>query len=392
MKKPDRKYKNRILVLLFSAMFIFISLSPLVPMAEVDSRLMVNSVGIDADEEGVTVTCETINGGTNEVVYGNGAMMAEALQNLNERYGRRIELGHCGLIALGSELKRDDAITVLLNILSDGMINTGCSVISASTSAREFISKAVLLTKSTGSGISGFVSFSDAQASVTIPSVLETVQALKSKSGAAALPIVGLKDKEEDKGQGSGGTQGTGVTEQSSSQNDAGSKETEIEPPSTARVFGSETYELSEEDARGFVWLLPRTKGGMVEADMETEGQTFVLRAVVEDKKTSIEPELVGGNPVITIKVDARLRFVQRYAILAEVEAGEELNALLDRMNAAYEKRIEEEVRRTAELSLTDDFLGFRTRLYRRDPSGFLAWSGDLSGAELRFDIKASVL
>ena len=306
MKKPDRKYKNRILVLLFSAMFIFISLSPLVPMAEVDSRLMVNSVGIDADEEGVTVTCETINGGTNEVVYGSGAMMAEALQNLNERYGRRIELGHCGLIALGSELKRDDAITVLLNILSDGMINTGCSVISASTSAREFISKAVLLTKSTGSGISGFVSFSDAQASVTIPSVLETVQALKSKSGAAALPIVGLKDKEEDKGQGSGGTQGTGVTEQSSSQNDAGSKETEIEPPSTARVFGSETYELSEEDARGFVWLLPRTKGGMVEADMETEGQTFVLRAVVEDKKTSIEPELVGGNPVITIKVDAR--------------------------------------------------------------------------------------
>ena len=74
------------------------------------------------------------------------------------------------------------------------------------------------------------------------------------------------------------------------------------------------------------------------------------------------------------------------------MEAGEELNALLDRMNAAYEKRIEEEVRRTAELSLTDDFLGFRTRLYRRDPSGFLAWSGDLSGAELRFDIKASVL
>lgn len=57
MKKLDRKYKNRILVLLFSAMFIFISLSPLVPMAEVDSRLMVNSVGIDADEEGVTVTC-----------------------------------------------------------------------------------------------------------------------------------------------------------------------------------------------------------------------------------------------------------------------------------------------------------------------------------------------
>ena len=389
MIKLNRKRKNSLLVLFFSVMFILISLTPLVPSAEVETRLMVNAIGIDVGEDGMTVTAETINGEENEVVYGKGDMLVDTLQDLNERYGRRIELGHCGLIALGSNVTREDAICIFMNVLSDGLINTGCSVVSASGSAREFISKAALLTKSTGDGVSGFISFTDSQASMTVPSILEAMQALKSKSGVAVIPILGFKEKEEESGQ--SGSQGS-TTEQGASQNNQSkTKETEIVPPKTAKMLSRETYVLDKEMSKGLIWLLPRSKDGMAEAEMELNNQTYVLRSVIESKTTDVSAKF-EDVPVITVGVETKLKLAQRYAVLSEVEKGLSLNELHDMMAEAYENSIREEVSRLAELSKTDDFLGFKTRLYRADPKRFNSWDGDLSNARIEYDIKATVL
>ncbi|MBR6789032.1 MAG: hypothetical protein IKM44_04415, partial [Clostridia bacterium] len=85
MIKLNRKRKNTLLVFGLLLGFIFLSLTPLVPNAEVETRLMVNTIGIDMDERGMTVTAETINGGENEVVYGRGSMLADTLQDMNDR-------------------------------------------------------------------------------------------------------------------------------------------------------------------------------------------------------------------------------------------------------------------------------------------------------------------
>lgn len=61
-------------------------------------------------------------------------------------------------------------------------------------------------------------------------------------------------------------------------------------------------------------------------------------------------------------------------------------------MNAAYEARITDDIKRVAERSVKDDFLGIRTKLYRADPKRYNEWSGDLSEAEYRFDIKVRVV
>ena len=388
MIKLNRKRKNTLLVFGLLLGFIFLSLTPLVPNAEVETRLMVNTIGIDMDERGMTVTAETINGGENEVVYGRGSMLADTLQDMNERYGRRVELGHCGLVALGKDMKRSDAVCVFMNLLSDGLLNTGCSVISADTSAREFIADSALLTKSTGNGASGFVTFSDSQTSVTVPSVLETMQALKSKSGVAVMPVLGFAKKEEKSGQ-SGNN--LGDTEQSSSQNNSAHGETEIIPPDNAKIFSREAYLLGKERTKGLKWLLPRSVGGIAEAPLEYNGKTFILRSAIEKKDITISARF-EDVPVIDVKIDARLHFAQRYAILAEVEKGASLSHMHDLMAQAYVDVITQETRVLAELSRTDDFLGYATRLYRADPKRYKEWDGDLSTARINYDVHATVL
>lgn len=393
MIKLDRKHKNSLLVLFFTAMFILIALTPLVPGNEIETRLMVNCVGFDVDNESgmISVAAETISGGENEFIHGSGKAFSDALLNLNERYGRKIELGHCGLIVLGKDVTTPQATAILINILSDGMINTGCSVVSADVTASEFMQSAVLLTKSTGGGVSDYVSYADAYESVTIPSVLEIMQALSSKSGAAVMPIVGFDEKpsENVKGGGSGGGAGDS-TEQSASQNDSASKVTEIKPSVTARVFGKESYELSEEDSRGLIWITSRTKGGLADAEMDFDGKHFILSSVVEDKKEGIKAEF-SDKPVITFSIEARLKFTQRYELLDKVEKGYSIEEVLDNVNVAYEKRITEDIKRVADCALKDDFLGLRTRLYRADPKKYREWSGDLTETEYRFDIKVRV-
>ena len=391
MKKLTRKRKNSLLIFLFSAIFLVAALSPLTPGAEIQTRMMLNSLGIDVTAEGVVVTAETINGGDNEIVSGKGSMLSEALQDMNERYGRNIELGHCGLVALGNTLGRSDIVSVLMSILSDAKVNAGCSVVGTDSSAHEFMSDAVLLTKSTGEGITGFVTFADSQASVTIPSVLELMQSLKSKSGAAALPVIGLRDKPEEKGTGEASSQSSEGGGGGGSQNDQSQKETEIVPPKVARIIGSEVYELDEDVTRGLVWMTPRSTGGMMETEFELSGKIYTIRAILKDKDAGIAAEF-DDKPVITLKVDATLKFTDRYAMLAEVEAGKTMSEVFNGMNEAFMRTITEEVKAIAEASRKDDFLGYRTALYRVSPRKFKEWSGNPDDIELKFDVKASVL
>lgn len=389
MKKLSKKHKNTLLILVFSAIFFVAALTPLAPGAEIQTRMMVNALGIDADDEGVSVTAETINGEDNEIVSGKGESLSEALQKMNERYGRKVEMGHCGLIALGEGLNRGDVVSLLMSILSDAKVNAGCSVVGTAGTAQKFMSDAALLTKSTGDGITGFVTFADSQASVTVPSILELMQNMRGKSGATSLPVIELRDKPESKGQGESPSQ-SAESESGGGQQKKSEKETEIVPPRIARVIGGEVYDLDEFVTRGLVWMTPRSTGGMMKTTMELNGKEFNIRAILKEKDASVSAEF-GDKPTVTLKVHAQLRFTDRYSMLAEVEDGTSIPEVFDAIRAAYERTIKEEVAAVAEASRKDDFLGYRTKFYRCDPKKFRDWSGDLSEVAIDFDIKAEI-
>lgn len=382
MKRPSRRLKTRLLTIGMIVIFGMAALSPLSPEAEVKTRLMVDAIGIDANASGIAVSCQTVSGGASEVVKGEGESLSAAFADLNARYGREVEVGHCGLIALGADTDKPALVSLLMSLLSDAKVNAGCSVVSASGSAAELMANAVIMTKASD-GVTGFVTFADSRSNVTVPSVLETVQQLRSRSGAAVLPVLEFEKKEVEPGNEAGTQSGGGDPKE----------QTEIVPVKTARVIGDGGTRLLGRDlTRGLVWTQPRAREGMVETVYETEGESITIRATLEERSFSLDAEY-APRPRFTFRSSARLKFTDRYSVLALAERGRTLADLFDGMNAAYERTMREELERIARDSLgEDDYLGYRTRLYRADPDAYRESGGSLDGAELIFDIKAEVV
>ena len=394
MKRPSRRLKTRLLTIGMIIIFGMAALSPLSPEAEVKTRLMVDAIGIDANASGIAVSCQTVSGGASEVVKGEGESLSAAFADLNARYGREVEVGHCGLIALGADTDKPALVSLLMSLLSDAKVNAGCSVVSASGSAAELMANAVIMTKASD-GVTGFVTFADSRSNVTVPSVLETMQQLHSRSGAAVLPVLEFEKQEVEPGNEAGNEAGTqsGGGESGSSTGGDPKEQTEIVPVKTARVIGDGGTRLLGRDlTRGLVWTQPRAREGMVETVYETEGESITIRATLEERSFSLDAEY-APRPRFTFRSSARLKFTDRYSVLALAERGRTLADLFDGMNAAYERTMREELERIARDSLgEDDYLGYRTRLYRADPDAYRESGGSLDGAELIFDIKAEVV
>ena len=289
MKRPSRRLKTRLLTIGMIIIFGMAALSPLSPEAEVKTRLMVDAIGIDANASGIAVSCQTVSGGASEVVKGEGESLSAAFADLNARYGREVEVGHCGLIALGADTDKPALVSLLMSLLSDAKVNAGCSVVSASGSAAELMANAVIMTKASD-GVTGFVTFADSRSNVTVPSVLETVQQLRSRSGAAVLPVLEFEKKEGEPGN-EAGTQSGGGESGSSTGGDP-KEQTEIVPVKTARVIGDGGTRLMGRDlTRGLVWTQPRAREGMVETVYETEGESITIRATLEEPSFSLVAE-----------------------------------------------------------------------------------------------------
>ena len=148
--KLTRKRRNSLLSAAFAVVFVMLALTPLLPEAEISTRLMLNVVGIDTADGTVRVTAQTMNGTSSETVHGEGLRIGDALEDIAVRYGREPELGHCGLLVFGYEVTADDTEFALMGLLGDAIVNAGCSVVCADGTAEEFVNSAVGLTSAAG--------------------------------------------------------------------------------------------------------------------------------------------------------------------------------------------------------------------------------------------------
>lgn len=391
MKPLKHRTKSRLLLLAFGVLMLAVAMTPLTPESELKTRLMVDAVAIDLTEEGVVVTAETSTASKREVVTGKGRMLSEALYDVNEQYGRHLELGHCGLIVLGNMLTKDDMTSIFRSLLSDAEINAGCSVIGAEGEAGEFMRDAAKLIESTNDGIAGYVTFADSELSVTVPSVLEFMQSLVSKSGVGVLPVLGTKEKK-------GGDSQSGGEEQSPSGGGSGSPtapspdgKTEIVPVQAYRVVSDDIVDCKLEDVMGLIWIRPRAGSGMVETNCEIDGRPHTVRSIIEEKDASVSAAF-EDRPTVTLSVKARLRFVDRHTILREVEGGKTLDELVHLIAESYRRTVIADLEKVTEMARTADLLGFRTALYRADAQKYKAWSGDMGEIEVRYEVSTEVV
>ena len=378
------KTANRWVCIAFVLMFALLALTPLVPEAEIASCLMVNALGIDVNGGTVALTAETSGGSSTESVHGEGGCVTDALHDMSERYGRNIELGHCGVIVMGGEMSAADVCLALMSLLSEAEVNAGCAVISASGGAGEFIDKAVTLTTAAGSGVTSYIGFADTSASVAIPTALSVLGGLKSKSAAAALPVFAAEESDAETGtrdSQNSGSDGGGAP------SGASEKQSELVPSRLMRAVGTNvSEELSESASLGLTLLSPRSDGGTYAAEWTYDGETTTILGEIRSKKASVSARFEGGKVIAEAELSVVVRFKDRFKV---IERGDSVKALASSLERAFAAAFSSHVSAAAEVCRRCDILGVLTELYRAYPREYAALVPDLS--DMTFSPSVSV-
>lgn len=389
MKKMSRRTANRLVAIAFVLLFALLAATPLVPEAEVGSCLMINALGIDCDENGVTLTAETADGTSTLTVHGEGVRVTDALQDMNERYGRRAELGHCGVIVMGGDMSADDIGFALMSLLSEAAASAGCATVSASGSAEDFIGKAVELTSAAGSGVSSYIGFADTSSSVSVPTALSVLADLKSKSAACALPV--FSAAETDVAKGTSNSQNSGSDGGSQSSSGSSGKQSELIPPRRVRAVGKTVFELSRDAAIGQMLFSPRAHGGLTDTEWTYGGETCLIQGEITDKSAGLKVGFRDGGVYVTLSVSATIRFADRFIVIEKGGGENVVEELAASLEDAFARTLERCVLAAAESSRTEDFLGILTELYRTSPHEFTTSRPDLSSAVFETDIEVKV-
>lgn len=387
MKKISEKTRNRLILIMIVAACAVLALMPFMPEAEINSCMIVTALGIDGGES-VTLTAVMTGGSGEESVHGEGAGVTEALEDISERYGKKVEFGHCGAIVLGAEMTSEEITVALKSLLAESEVNAGCAVLSAGGRADEFIRAVVKLGGE--SGVTDYMGFADAGAPVPVPTALTVLTSLVGKSRAAALPVFSAKSSDEvTGGQGAGNS---GSDDSGAPAPEGGG--TELVPPRIARAVGSETRELTEEATYGLMIMSPRGKGGALDGVWERGGESLPLRAEITGKSASVKADLTGGVPHFTLEARLKVRFTDRYAVIERTEGETLIRDVSPELEEAFAVTVRRCLEAAAEASRTEDVLGLRTELYRSCPKEYAEFEsrgGELYDAVIDTDVTVKI-
>lgn len=257
---------------------------------EVNSRVIVEILGIDGGDNGVEITAQYImptetDGATSkDAVTVEGTSLTEAVENLNTALGRRAELGHCSLVVAG-----EDAAPELFGTLMTATdVTADVHLCAAEKSAKELVADITAFMKKTAATDADFIAYSAKRAHIATNTLLGFLSDLGSYSQTSYLPVVQMLQGDEQSGGGSGGNSGNG--------SDGGSGESESGGGGSGQS-GESGGEKKESDgmtveqlalydrdgragvlprhaARGVAWVSAPVEKGIVVADVNYDGET----------------------------------------------------------------------------------------------------------------------
>lgn len=387
MKLKKRTASNLVTIGL-AAVLCIAAFLPIIPNGEINSRVMINTLGIDVGET-VRVTAETSNGGGKDTIFGEGIDLMTAIFDMNERLGRDTELGHCGVFVFGSDITKEKILPCLLGFLSFGRLNSGCSVVIAEGRAEDLIGESIKLSKTGSTSISDYLTYAETSSGLSALSVLNVAKALKSKSGASYLSTVGIKEKQygsEEKQQNSGQEMGGGGSSSKSKP-----IEMEITPLKKAKLLGADEF-LEGDIVEGIIWMDKLSVGGVVSADATFGEKEMLIHATLTDKSVKVSGKFnADKQPEITLSVSADMILGDRFKIVNEYLAGFTAKEITAILSEAYKKRITSRIELIAEKCRQTDVLGFKNVLFRSDPKSYAEWDGDMSKTKINYEVEATV-
>lgn len=177
---------------------------------QIDSRVMITALGIDAGGEGIKLTAsvsvakkEAEGGGKEAVASAEGENLGDALNNLSRALGKKAELAHCGLIAVGDELCCSSLKDSVDYLVISGVISDGASIVAADGEAKSLIETAVKLSGSAAFSLNSFLAFAGEDAQIPMVSLVRFAANNNTAGKSSYLPLI----KMGAEGEGQGGSQ-----------------------------------------------------------------------------------------------------------------------------------------------------------------------------------------
>ncbi len=389
MKIDERKklliYK--ILILLFAFVIAFLP-STVSRNLEVNSRVIVEMLGLDEKDGEIEVTAQYVmptatEGGTKDKVNVSGKTVTEAVENLSTALGRRAELGHCSMLIIGENLKPD----VLASIMTGTDVTADVYVSGAETSAGELIGDLTEFMKKSGTTDADFIAYSAKRSHIATTTLLNFLSDLKSASQTAFVPIVELIEEESD-----GSSGGSGGSGESGSGSGGGEKKKQPIGMKTEKLalYGVDGRLgiLEKEAARGIAWVSAPVEKSIVTADIEYDGKTY---------------EGVSGRLIhkaVDIKLDKKSRSCKvkvKAKINPKCDKFNSLNAssdgaARDAIALGFENAIRSDLEKgyDAALELNSDPMYIVRKFYRFAPE-LSVTVDDLKDMRVEFDVRAEI-
>ncbi len=311
MKKlSERKkliiYKVLLFVFAFAVAFLPATASR---NLEVNSRVVVEMLGVDGSDGGVEVTAqyvmptETDGATTKDKVTVEGKTLTEAVELLNTALGRRAELGQCSVVVVGSSLDP----SVLGTLLTATDVTADVYLTASTEKAKDLVGDMTDFMKKSGATDADFIAYSAKKTHIATVTLLNFLSDLDSASGTAFVPVVemlesdggGGQEGEESKNGGGGSGSAGGGGGSSGSGEQSGMKVEKL------ALYGKtgRTAVLEAESARGVAWVSAPIEKGIVTADVEYGGDTVeAVSARLIKKCAEITADAKNGKATVRLK------------------------------------------------------------------------------------------
>ncbi|MBD5132744.1 MAG: hypothetical protein HDT28_09220 [Clostridiales bacterium] len=276
-------------ILLFAfAFFIAFMPSTATRSKEVNSRVIVEMLGIDGGDDGVSVTAQYImpteqkDGASKDTVTVTGDSLTLAVEALSTALGRRAELGHCSMVVVGEKATPE----MLSALMTATDVTADVYMTAAEKEAKDFVSDVTEFMKKTGATDADFIAYGVKKAHVATNTLLSFLSDLNGASHTAFLPVVEMLEEGEGESGSGGGSQGGGSGGQQESSGGEGEKGGGSEGGGESKQTGMKVEKLAvysnnervavldKEAARGVAWVSAPIEKGLLVADVEYGGKT----------------------------------------------------------------------------------------------------------------------
>ena len=413
--KLDRNKKAMIfkwgLVAVALVLFMFPSVADKMP--QIDSRVMLTAIGLDlkGDEleltAAVTVPSGGTGGGSESAESVTGSSVGELMSNLSRSLGKRAELAHCAMLALGKELCERGVKEEIESLISSDGLSDGISVVAAKDTAKKFIETAANLSKSAAFSLGSFLSFASEDAQIPMVSLVSFAAASNSLGGCAYLPIIEMSGGGGQSGGGEknsgeencGGGSGEGAQEGEGGGSSGGQSKAQIASAETTRIFKKyrSVAEFDKESTFALTWLDPQSDRGAIKLEkfelggVNLDNLAFVIRKKGVGVKASFK-----DTPTVTVVIDAQ---VEPEASNRLAELKESGMPILD-INTSIKKALKEQMDRQIKAGwekakeVKADPFKYAYRLYKKNPTRFESeiGFGDDMFDKITIDTKIDIL